>query len=113
MKGCGVGLLVLCWGLNPPEFSRYVKKPMKNLTPFPTREGGKFQVSLPFRKRDLERGFPDTVKSQLNPQTLLRTLDYSLTQMVTERSRSNIITNYELRITNYLTFCALFFRSRR
>ncbi len=98
MKGCGVGLLVLSWGLNPPEFSRYVKRPMKNLTPFPTGEGGKFQVSLPFRKRDLERGFPDTVKSQLNPQTLLRTLDYSLTQMVTERSRSNIITNYELRI---------------
>jgi hypothetical protein len=34
---------------------------MKNLTLFPTREGGKFKVSLPLRKRDLERGFPDTV----------------------------------------------------
>jgi hypothetical protein len=30
---------------------------MKNLTLFPTREGGKFKVSLPLRKRD----FPDTV----------------------------------------------------
>jgi hypothetical protein len=45
--------------------SGFIEKPTKNLTPFPHREGGKFEVSLYFKKRDLERGFPDTMKSQV------------------------------------------------
>jgi predicted DNA-binding antitoxin AbrB/MazE fold protein len=32
-----------------------MEKPMKNLTPFPTREGGKFKVSLLLRERFRER----------------------------------------------------------
>ncbi|MEH2463806.1 hypothetical protein [Nostoc sp.] len=46
-----------------PDFSRYVGKPTKNLTPFPTREGGKFKVSLLLGERFRERFFTYREKS--------------------------------------------------
>ncbi|MEO1560830.1 MAG: hypothetical protein AAFS12_14810, partial [Cyanobacteria bacterium J06632_19] len=49
-----------------PDFSRYVEKSTKNLTPQPPSLQGKGKKSKPLslQERGLERGFPDAVKSK-------------------------------------------------
>ncbi|BAB74264.1 asr2565 [Nostoc sp. PCC 7120 = FACHB-418] len=53
---------------NCSNFSRHVEKLTPNLTPQPPSLPGKGEQSKPLslQGRGLERGFPDTVKSQTN-----------------------------------------------
>jgi hypothetical protein len=48
------------------DFLIYVEKSTKNLTPFPTREGRKFKVSLLLGERFRERFFRYREKSDSN-----------------------------------------------